>query len=1054
MDTFTNQIRVALQEASAVPAGACRTCERGGMPIMLLREAPLPPSSPFNPDQDRPGIDIQSGKYRVLRQGYVYVLLDQEIWHAYQVTPDGYLRKYDPYRMPKGTAKPLSKACTAVGHDVRASFIHLDTKVYKEAWIAFSQDRWPEQVLHAYKAQRAPSARFLKVDLTALRNTPNTLLHGLNYADGFLTDHVWEYRYDGHDFGSRHAVQLRTHRIVPLNEYVDSAKKMQSLPQGVPVLALPDPVGAVLEFNQQRHILIQERLAWASNAERQYLLFTSAALVQIKELEKTWAQAQAVEELQKEIEYRKKHNDHPVLGMRAHLPPVDASRETEKAAKRITAEYHKRLEQRYSEPRRKQFQDAHDKEWQRRQGLIDVVGKRYAEWLLSDAWQRIAQYDYSADDSYSAAGYTKMVAACLDGGPSETPPDTGGELGPTQKLWKALLEDPNSILYKALLAKNASLLAGLRPTFTEGFQANDSGKLYAAIKDLMMSQEGEIFLRSTVKEAVGQLQGAMTNAMLAMEARVQEQLVPVAATVHQAALLLCERVQLLRVEIELTLGEYQDLLTKQMREEYDKAVRETGKKARALIFSGMLTLPGPAQNQIFKATFWIADTAEGLKEKLNAVSDATAKTLDDGWRSVVVGVGSLEPSAIAIAGQLRTTALDAKLRAQNALVGLRGFANLELVLSMGALFFQQDGLTRSLQELDRVMGAQYPEAVAGVAASAVGVMGVGIEATGVGIRSVAQALQKAGIAEARAVNALTLGKGMIRFGGVTSALSGVVEGVQYGFAASRTHRSGDADSRNRYLAASGLSILSGFAGAYVALSGASSLLGPLGWAIAFGLLAYTASACARRNQSTAIEQWTRRCYFGNHDEIPSIWWNAAKTVITIPPHASEEIVIEKSGAANADKDTAIGALNAALIGLIIDFEFNFRPRSSLAPMGASGIAWGTTLDYSVELPRWTSEQSGYAMYLALKRHTPAQIVVAEQHNSKAIAKLSVTPKRPGHQIDGNATRQPTIASPLIAGSILIDLGEEEIESATLHVKYWPNVEDTSVYGEITAIAFR
>ncbi|KNE24619.1 hypothetical protein AFM18_24700 [Achromobacter spanius] len=123
-------------------------------------------------------------------------------------------------------------------------------------------------------------------------------------------------------------------------------------------------------------------------------------------------------------------------------------------------------------------------------------------------------------------------------------------------------------------------------------------------------------------------------------------------------------------------------------------------------------------------------------------------------------------------------------------------------------------------------------------------------------------------------------------------------------------------------------------------------------------------------------------------------------------------------------------------------------------MGASGITWGTTLDYSVELPRWTSEQSGYAMYLALKRHTPAQIVVAEQHNSKAIAKLSVTPKRPGHQIDGNATRQPTIASPLIAGSILIDLGEEEIESATLHVKYWPNVEDTSVYGEITAIAFR
>ncbi|MCW3154860.1 hypothetical protein N8H69_20115 [Achromobacter spanius] len=1053
MDTFTNQIRVALQEASAVPAGACRTCERGGMPIMLLREAPLPPSSPFNPDQDRPGIDIQSGKYRVLRQGYVYVLLDQEIWHAYQVSADGYLRQYDPYRMPKGTAKPLSKACTAVGHDVRASFIHLDTKVYKEAWIAFSQDRWPEQVLHAYKAQRAPSTRFLKVDLATLRDTPNTLLHGLNYADGFLTDHVWEYRYDGHDFGSRHAVQLRTHRIVPLNEYVDSARKTQSLPQGVPVLALPDPVGAVLEFNQQRHILIQERLAWASNAERQYLLFTSAALVQIKELEKTWAQAQAVEEVQKEIEYRKQHNDHPVLGMRAYLPPVDVPRETEKAAKRITADYHKRLEQRYSEPRRKQFQDAHDKEWQRRQGLIDVVGKRYAEWLLSDAWQRIAQHDYSADDSYSAAGYTKMVAACLDGGPSETPPDTGGELGPTQKLWKALLEDPNSILYKALLAKNASLLAGLRPTFTEGFQANDSGKLYAAIKDLMMSQEGEIFLRSTVKEAVGQLQGAMTNAMLAMEARVQEQLVPVAATVHQAALLLCERVQLLRVEIELTLGEYQDLLTKQMRQGFDEAVRETGKQARALIFSGMLTLPGPAQNQIFKATFWIADTAAGLKEKLSVVSNATANALDGSWRSLEVAVGSLEPGAIAIAGQLKTTALDAKLLAHTALVGMRGFANLELVLSMGALFFQQDGLTRSLQDLDRVMGAQYPEAVAGVAASAVGVMGVGIEATGVGIRSVAQALQKAGIAEARAVNALTLGKGLIRFGGVTSALSGVVEGVQFGFAAYRNHRSGDELARDHYVGAGALAIISGGAAGATAYYTLSSLFGPLGIAIVTGLAAYALSQRAEHLQSDALEQWCRRCYFGVHNEIPPVWWNSAKTQISIPRYAHSVDEIAKSNAANNDRCTAVGALNAAILGMEAMVTFVANPRPTLAihskpPIGSEALV------YRIGFPRWNGEQCAYAMYVRLQTYKGDHIAVAERCNVPASNQVSKPQQRPSYLVDDNATRLPSEQEPMVAGALALAFLDQDIKSATVWAKFWPNKDETDLYAELSITTHR
>ena len=1049
MDTFTNQIRVALQEASAVPAGACRTCERGGMPIMLLREAPLPPSSPFNPDQDRPGIDIQSGKYRVLRQGYVYVLLDQEIWHAYQVSGDGYLRQYDPYRMPKGTAKPLSKACTAVGHDVRASFIHLDTKVYKEAWIAFSQDRWPEQVLHAYKAQRAPSTRFLKVDLTALRNTPNTLLHGLNYADGFLTDHVWEYRYDGHDFGSRHAVQLRTHRIVPLNEYVDSAKKMQSLPQGVPVLALPDPVGAVLEFNQQRHILIQERLAWASNAERQYLLFTSAALVQIKELEKTWAQAQAVEEVQKEIEYRKQHNDHPVLGMRAHLPPVDVPRETEKAAKRITADYQKRLEQRYSEPRRKQFQDAHDKEWQRRQGLIDVVGRRYAAWLLSDAWQRIAQHDYSADDSYSAAGYTKMVAACLDGGPSETPPDTGGELGPTQKLWKALLEDPNSILYKALLAKNASLLAGLRPTFTEGFQANDSGKLYAAIKDLMMSQEGEIFLRSTVKEAVGQLQGAMTNAMLAMEARVQEQLVPVAATVHQAALLLCERVQLLRVEIELTLGEYQDLLTKQMRQGFDKAVRETGKQARALIFSGMLTLPGPAQNQIFKATFWIADTAAGLKEKLSVVSNATANALDGSWRSLEVAVGSLEPGAIAIAGQLKTTALDAKLLAHTALVGMRGFANLELVLSMGALFFQQDGLTRSLQDLDRVMGAQYPEAVAGVAASAVGVMGVGIEATGVGIRSVAQALQKAGIAEARAVNALTLGKGLIRFGGVTSALSGIADGIQSELAAHRSIRNGDKNAATFHRIALIGHLATALFATKAAIAVSASLLGPLGLAIVIGIATYAVSQYARTRESTQLEMWARRCYFGNHDESPPLWWNTAKTALPLQDSRKIEEAITKAHQADADKDVAIGALNAAILGMKAELRFTDVSHPAGAATDGVSVIPGQAITYRIDLPEWDPAKSAYAMYLSVHSYKGVHVAVSDQYKSESIQSVTSSGKRPSYVEDVHATHRPTFSLPKISGALILELFEPDIEAATLFVSYWPDHTAPQDYAALT-----
>lgn len=1062
--SFAHQARLAVLETMAVPAGTCRACERSGMPILLLRDAPLPPRSspswtssstslPFDPEQDRVRIDMQPGNYRLLREGFVYVLLDQEIWHAYQVAADGHMRQYDPYRMPEGTPRPLSKACTGVGHDVRASFIHVDTKAYKEAWIAFSQDRWPEPVLDAYKAQTAPSARFLKVDLATLRETPQTVLHGLKFADGFLTDHVWEYRYDGEDFGSRHAVRTRTPRFVPINDYVDDIAKTQGLPQGVPVLALPDPVGAVLEFNQQRHLLINDRLAWAGNAERQYLLFTSAALVQIRELEKTWAHTQAVQEVEKQIEYRRQHNDHPVLGTRSHLPPVDVPRETEIAARRITAEYHERLEQRYSEPRRKQFQDMHDKEWQRRQGLIDSMAARYVAWLQSLAWLRIARYDYSATDPHSAAAYTKMVAACLDGGPSEAPPVDGADLGPTQQLWKALLENPDSILYQALLAKNARLLEGLRPTFTEGFKANDSGKLYAAIKDLMASQEGDMYLRSSVKDAVGQLQGAMINAMLTMDARGQEQLLPVAATVHQAALLLCERVQMLRVQIELTLGEYQELLTQQMRQEYDKAAKETGKKARALIFSGMLTLPGPAQNHIFKATFWVADTAEGLKNKLTAMSNATAETLEGGWRSVVVGIGGLEPKAHAIAGQLRTTAADAKLRAHTAFVGIRGMANLDLALSMGALFFQQDGLARSLQDLERVMGDKYPEAVAGVAASAVGVVGVSIEATGLGIRSVARAMEKAAVAEVRAVNALTLGKGMIRFGGVTSALSGVVEGVQYWYAAQRNERAGDSDASARHVWASRSAALGGAAGVLAAYVGSSSLLGFLGLALALGLCAYALAQSARKLESTALEQWCRRCYFGNHDETPSVWWNSAKTVASIPAYSDPTVATEKSRAANSDRDIAISALNAAILGLEAEAKFLNNPQPTLDIPGESSI-WGQAVAYRICLPNWDFTRSAYAMYVGLHSYKGEHIAVVRQLHTSAIHKLSPPERHSSYEVDSNATTGPSPADPVIAGTLLLAFLERDITSATVRVRYWPDKSDIELYADLTHTAYR
>jgi len=333
-------------------------------------------------------------------------------------------------------------------------------------------------------------------------------------------------------------------------------------------------------------------------------------------------------------------------------------------------------------------------------------------------------------------------------------------------------------------------------------------------------------------------------------------------------------------------------------------------------------------------------------------------------------------------------------------------------------------------------------------------LGAGIELTGVGIKGMALALQKAGLAEAQALNALVLGKGMIRFGGVTSALAGIVEGVQSGFAASRTGKRGDFAARNYHYVAMSLSIASAGVAGYVAYFGLGSLLGPLGWAIAFGLLAYTTSEYAKRKQSTLIEQWARRCYFGKHDETPPIWWNTAKTLPSVPVHANSSIGITRSGEASADMDVAIGALNAALLGIVADFDFYFRPRLALTPMDGTGMQWGTTLEYSVEFPSWWPEHSGYAMSVALHSYLPEQIVIAEQHNALAIETVSASPKRPGFCIDSAASQRPTSERPVIAGCLLLDIAEADIESATLRIKYWPNIQDKEGYAEITIAASR
>ncbi|MDM3887206.1 T6SS effector BTH_I2691 family protein, partial [Pseudomonas sp. BCRC 81390] len=191
--SISKAIHIAMQEEIPNTYGRCHFCERSGLPILLLREAYAP-----RPDTERPYRlahdseitfhPMHTDQLRLLRQGYVYVLLDREIWQAYEVAAAGTLKRFPVSQMPLAPPRPVPQWCATEGHDVIASFINIDTLLYRKAWIAFANDPWPRVVLDRYRQGIASGdpgalARFVEVDLDTARNDPASL--GIAMTDSF-----------------------------------------------------------------------------------------------------------------------------------------------------------------------------------------------------------------------------------------------------------------------------------------------------------------------------------------------------------------------------------------------------------------------------------------------------------------------------------------------------------------------------------------------------------------------------------------------------------------------------------------------------------------------------------------------------------------------------------------------------------------------------------------------------------------------------------------------------------------------------------------------------
>jgi len=1037
-----------MQEEIPNTYGTCNACERSGLPILLLREAYAP-----RPDTGRPYRladdseiifhPMHTDQLRLLRQGYVYVLLDQEIWQAYEVAAEGTLQRFPVSQMPLGPPRSLPKVCATEGHDVIASFINIDTLLYRKAWIAFANDPWPRAVLDRYRQGIADSdpgtlARFVEVDLNTARNDPASLGIAMTDSFRFGLEQVLEFStFSSARFTSAHGFYSRLGRWHETRTHVRNVIQQEQLPNGLLALALPDPVGMVMELNAQRTGWVQALQEWRAQPQRHFEYFTSQALLGIRELHAATAAAQGAEDAQREARQVEQWNDSPIAA-KAYLPPVDIDAQTARNIARKQQEARERLEERYDESARAAFQADYDRELKNWQSMIDQVGDLYARHYAKRAFQQIGYHDYDATSPVSVEYFIQMMATCLAGGPTEPLPQEGQPLGITQHIWQQLLEDDRSLLYQALLAKNQKLMQQV----TSALAGDDFGKVYDIIKGIAGTADGQLLMIKPIQDAVGQLLAATNSAGNALSQHLNERTKTLIGHVHRSAFALFAGQQITPLRVSLTVGEYMSLLNEALEartdaflQQVDKQFRDPlGRKVRAMVLSGAINIAAAGnRSQMIEVMLWTLESAESLQARLVQLREGAAGGVGALVRNVAIGAGTLRAQ---VTDGLKISSTAAQNMASDAMRSMRDAAassgSVKLLLALGGIWFQQDSLGKNYRALQETH-QNNPEALAAIWSSSLGLLGVSVEAAGLAVT-----LVRPKIPWPRAVTTTSLGTGMARYGAGIAAIAGMMDGAQYLFASLRTHKSGDLTSADRYRTAgimAGASAIAGVLGAF----GPATLFGPIGIAIILGLAAYAIASEAKQNESSPTELWARQSRWGLSED--NRLWTKAKHL-----------------------DIAIGALNAAAIGVQAEISIitQFTSHTNMQTSEPKGMIIGNdpaipaeyTLNYYFLLPNYAEGTSRHEWHLSIHRTGAQREIITVSGDSTPTNQLQISlPKGKGvfGHIDNPKplVRFNNKSSTLTIQGALPLLVDHHINAIEFSLHYWPDKQDELGHAHVT-----
>ncbi|NBA98547.1 hypothetical protein [Pseudomonas sp. R5(2019)] len=371
-------------------------------------------------------------------------------------------------------------------------------------------------------------------------------------------------------------------------------------------------------------------------------------------------------------------------------------------------------------------------------------------------------------------------------------------------------------------------------------------------------------------------------------------------------------------------------------------------------------------------------------------------------------------------------AAEARQMATQALRGLRDNAGGSLLV-LGSLWFVQDSLRNNLKALSRTAGSSHDEALAAVWSSSVGVMGVGVEAAGVALKAL-----RPGLTTTVAGATKPMGARVMQYGGAIAAVAGIMDGVQFGLAAGRAAKQGDGWAADLYRFAAVTSVFAAGVGVLGSLA-TSILLGPLGLAILLGLAAYAVARWAKDAESSPLELWARHSLWGLPRQHRQ--WTTAEHF-----------------------DTAIAALNAAVLGLTAEVGIHIRIRplggTRTIGIGASvgtDVQWAPYLRYAIQLPSFVPGVSRYDWALTVYRpHTAEQVIASGRSDSTPSLQPPPLPLQNDYDHDSTLPQlelDEESKTLLIRGSIELDTFYD-INAVQLTVSFWPDRSDETGHARL------